>query len=390
METLIGLLAVTLVVLLIFVVLLYRKTGGPGLSAVLQNLTQTVNANQVQTSVLAEKLAHLEALPQTIGGVHLELRSLAERVSTVEQNQQAAGRSLQNVATSLAQTGVTASTLLETAAKIQTELSRAKEGLTELQTHTKARQELEQRTADSIRRLEAIIAGTKTKGSAGENILEAVFAKLPPEWQVRDFRVGNKSVEFGLRLPNNMILPIDSKWPATSLLEQFVACGDPGEQQKLKERIEREVLTKAKEIKKYIDPNLTVGFGIVAVPDAVYDLCSGVQADVFQQNVVLIGYSMFIPYLLLVFQTVLKSSQNIDLDKVMLSIQSIEEQVNWLQEELEGRFPRAITMLDNSRKDISARISKIRSGLMSIQVSTVARELPAEAEPQRDSTEEIS
>lgn len=390
METLIGLLAVTLVVLLIFVVLLYRKTGGPGLSAVLQNLTQTVNANQVQTSVLAEKLAHLEALPQTIGGVHLELRSLAERVSTVEQNQQAVGRSLQNVATSLAQTGVTASTLLETAAKIQTELSRAKEGLTELQTHTKARQELEQRTADSIRRLEAIIAGTKTKGSAGENILEAVFAKLPPEWQVRDFRVGNKSVEFGLRLPNNMILPIDSKWPATSLLEQFVACGDPGEQQKLKERIEREVLTKAKEIKKYIDPNLTVGFGIVAVPDAVYDLCSGVQADVFQQNVVLIGYSMFIPYLLLVFQTVLKSSQNIDLDKVMLSIQSIEEQVNWLQEELEGRFPRAITMLDNSRKDISARISKIRSGLMSIQVSTVARELPAEAEPQRDSTEEIS
>ncbi|MEW6572900.1 MAG: DNA recombination protein RmuC [Bacillota bacterium] len=380
METLIGLLAVTLVLLLIFVVLLYRKTGGPDLSAVLQNLTQTVNANQVQTSVLAEKLAHLEALPQTVGGVHLELRSLAERVSTVEQNQQAVGRSLQNVATSLAQTGVTASTLLETAAKIQTELSRAKEGLTELQTHTKARQELEQRTADSIRRLEAIIAGTKTKGAAGENILEAVFAKLPPEWQVRDFRVGNKSVEFGLRLPNNMILPIDSKWPATSLLEQFAACGDPGGQQKLKERIEREVLTKAKEIKKYIDPNLTVSFGIVAVPDAVYDLCSGVQAEVFQQNVVLIGYSMFIPYLLLVFQTVLKTSQNIDLDKVMLSIQSIEEQVNWLQEELEGRFPRAITMLENSRKDISARISKIRSSLMSIQVSASVRELPGDSQ----------
>lgn len=373
MEVLIGLLTVVLVVLLIFVVMLYRKTGGGGdLSAALQNLTHSVQSGQAQTAVLAEKLTHLEPLPQTVTAVQLELRGLGERVSTVEQNQNAVSQGIQALGTRFAQAGATAGNLIEATAAIRTELTRAKEGLTELQTIAKARQESEQRTAESVRRLEAIIAGTQTKGVAGENILEAVFAKLPADWQVRNFRVGNKFVEFGLRLPNGLILPIDSKWAATGLLEEFMGSEDPGEQQKLKAQIEAAVLNKAREIKKYVDPGLTVNFGIVAVPDAVHELCSGVQATVFQQNVVLISYSMFIPYLLLVFQTVLKTSQNIDLEKVNHSLQSIEENVNWLQEELEGRFPRAITMLENSRKDISARISKIRSGLMGIQVSAGA------------------
>ncbi|RJX21851.1 MAG: hypothetical protein C4570_01955, partial [Ammonifex sp.] len=90
MEVLIGLLTVVLVVLLIFVVMLYRKTGGGGdLSAALQNLTHSVQSGQAQTAVLAEKLAHLEPLPQTVTAVQLELRGLGERVSTVEQNQNA-------------------------------------------------------------------------------------------------------------------------------------------------------------------------------------------------------------------------------------------------------------------------------------------------------------
>lgn len=185
------------------------------------------------------------------------------------------------------------------------------QGLAELRAYADARQDLQRQTAESIRRLETVIAGTQTKGAAGENILEAVFARLPAEWQVRNFRVGDKAVEFGLRLPNNLVLPIDSKWPATGLLEQFADAEDPSEQQRLKAEIERAVLARAKEARKYIDPSITVNFSVAAVPDAVYDLCTGIQADVFQLNVVLIGYSMFVPYLLLVFQTILKTSQNI-------------------------------------------------------------------------------
>lgn len=231
-----------------------------------------------------------------------------------------------------------------------------------------ARQAMDQQTADSIRRLEAIIAGTQTKGVAGENIVELVFSQLPPEWQVRNFQVGNKVVEFGLRLPNNLILPIDSKWAATNLLEQFLASRDISEQQQLKAQIAKTVLGKVKEVRRYIEPNVTVNFAIAAVPDAVFDLCSAVQGEALLINVVLLPYSMFVPYLLLAFQTILRTSQEIDLQKLAAYLESAQNGLNAIQEELEGRFSRALIMLGNSRDDMRSQLSRISTGLVSIQL----------------------
>ncbi|WP_445952123.1 DNA recombination protein RmuC [Thermodesulfitimonas sp.] len=369
MEIFLGLLGL-LVVFLAGILYLQLRRGGADLCSTLNGLNQMVQAVQTQAAVLSEKLAHLETLPQVVGGVQLELRGLAERVTTVEQNQQAVGQTLQALRAGIAETGAAATALRGMAATIQAELSQAKDGVTALQALAKARQELAQKTAVSIARLEAIIAGTHTKGAAGENILDLVFAKLPPEWQVRDFRVGNKVVEFGLRLPNGLVLPIDSKWPATGLLEQFMNAADPNEQQKIKKQIEESVFAKAREIKKYLDPSRTTDFGVVAVPDAVYDLCSGIHAVVFQENVVLVGYSMFLPYLLLVFQTILRTARDVDLEKLNSSLQAFQKGVAALQEELEGRFARALTMLNNSRSEMSVHLSRISSSLTALQVST--------------------
>ncbi len=338
MESLLIVVIVLLAIVLMAVVLaFFRRPQAADLSTPLQNLTQAVQQGHSQTAVLAERIS-----------------GLMEKVSRVEQDQ------------------------ASTAVALRQDLSRARENLTELQTHAKARQELELRTAESIRRLEAIIAGSQSKGAAGENLLEIVFAKLPAEWQVRGFRVGDKTVEFGLRLPNNLVLPIDSKWPATNLLEQFAGCDDPTEQQKLKAQIHQTVLDKAKEVKKYIDPNVTVNFAIAAVPDAVYDLCGGIQAEVFQFNVVLISYSLFIPYLLLVFQSILKTAHNIDLQKLEAYLQSAQESIRILQEELEGRFSKSLTMLNNSRGDMSAQLSKLSGGLTSLQIGAGGSPLPGE------------
>lgn len=364
---LVALMAALLAV--VSIALFRRPPAAADLSTPLQNLTQAIQQGQAQTAVLAEKLAALEPVAQTANGIQIELRGLSERISKVEQNQSQVGQGIVALGTGLTESGAVAKTLVEATTAIRAELSRAKTDLTELQTHTKARQELELRTADSIRRIEATIAGTQSKGAAGENILEMVFAKLPQDWQVRNFRVGDKAVEFGLRLPNNMVLPIDSKWAATSLLEQFVATDEPNERQRLKTQIEAAVLDRAREVKKYIDPNVTVNFGVAAVPDAIYELCYGIQADAFQLNVVLVSYSMFVPYLLLVFQTVLKTSHNIDLQKLDAYLQSAETNLAALQDELEGRLPRAVTMLNNSRNEMSLHLSKVRSGLTSLQIS---------------------
>lgn len=352
METLLlGVVVLLIILLAALVVALLRRPQTADLSTPLQNLTQAVQQGHSQTAVLVEKMA-----------------AVSDRVAKVEEGQTRAGMGISGLETELAATGVVAKSIADTTSAIREELSRAKNDLTELQTHTRARQELEQRTADSIKRLETIIAGTQSKGSAGENILEAVFAKLPVEWQVRNFAVGNKMVEFALRLPNNLVLPIDSKWAATNLLEQLVACEDPAQQQELKAQIEKSVRDKAREVRKYIDPSLTVGWGVAAVPDAVYDLCCGLQAEISQMNVVLISYSMFIPYLLLVFQTILKTSHNIDLQKLDAYLRRAQESIKALQEELEGRLSRAITMLGNSRDDMRSHLSKAGSSLVGLQL----------------------
>jgi DNA recombination protein RmuC len=242
-----------------------------------------------------------------------------------------------------------------------------------LQANTKARQEIEQKTAESISRLETIIAGTQSKGSAGENIVELIFAKLPVEWQVRNFKVNGKTVEFGLRFPNNLVLPIDSKWTATDLLEQFMNSDDPDEQQKLKTEIERAVIQKAKEVRKYIDPSITTTFGVAVVPDAIYELCASIYPDIFRVGIVLVSYSMFVPYLLLVFHTILKSEQNIDLQKLDAYLRTAQSSLNNLQEEINGRFSRALTMLNNSRDDMQAHISSVNTSLTGVQVGTISK-----------------
>jgi DNA recombination protein RmuC len=284
-----------------------------------------------------------------LGDLRIEVREAATRVQSMERNQGTVGQSLMH---------------------LHGELSQARLGLTALQSDTAARATIERQTAESIRRLESVIAGTYSKGAAGENILEAVFSRLPPEWQVRDFRVGNKTVEFGLRLSNNRVLPIDSKWPATDLLERFARSEDEVERRRLKDQIGVAVVAKAREVQKYLDPSLTLPFGVAAVPDAVYDLCGEVQVTCFELNVVLVGYSMFIPYMLLVFHTVLKTSQNLDLEKLDAHLRAAEKSVAALQSELEGRFSRAITMLANSKAEMSAHTSRIGSSLTSVHVGT--------------------
>jgi DNA recombination protein RmuC len=384
---LVLLLVVTITIILYFQV--RKLQGGKGdLSPVLQNMTQAIQQEQTQVAVLNEKLSHIEPITQTASDLLADVRGLGERVAKVESNQavvsQGVGYLANSALSSFSELKTLTNGLTEATAAMRDELARAKNDLTELHTHAKTRQETERQIAESIRRLETVIAGTQSKGSAGENILEVVFAKLPIEWQVRDFRIGGKAVEFGLKLPNNLIMPIDSKWTATNLLEQFIATSDLDEQQRLKRTIEDAVLQKAKEVRKYIDPSVTVNFGVAVIPDAIYDLCAGIQCEVFQLNVVLVSYSMFIPYLLLVFQTVLKTSQSIDLQKLDAYLQTAQDNIKALQEELDGRFSRAITMLNNSRDDMRAYLSKIGGSLTGLQIGagTTTTALPETVIPE--------
>src|SRR3989338_1560275 len=97
-------------------------------------------------------------------------------------------------------------------------LSNAQKTLDHIKTDYEARTRFDEASRESIKRLENIIAGTKTKGMAGENVLREIFSSLPPDMIVSGFKVRGKEVEFGMLLSNKKVVPIDSKWVATDLL----------------------------------------------------------------------------------------------------------------------------------------------------------------------------
>lgn len=338
----IGLLAFTFVVA---VWSLLRKPIEPNnLAATLQALTQAVQSSSKDTAVLAEKVQKIDSDQAKLAVV------------------------LQDVQKDVTGTSRDTLGLIETAKELRQNLSDARTGLNILHTITKERQEDERLMSESVRRLESVIAGTQSKGAAGENILDLVFSKLPADWQVRNFLVEGCTCEFGLRLPNKRIVPIDSKWPATTLLEQFLACEDIAGKKRIKTLIERAVVKKAEEVQKYLDPDKTIGFGIAVVPDAVYDLCGAALCQVFTLKVAVISYSMFIPYLLLVFQTNMRTSGDIDLHKLSHAVTEADKSIRAIQEEIDGRFSKAVNALSASRNEVKKETAKMAHLLSGIHI----------------------
>src|SRR5258705_9544571 len=114
------------------------------------------------------------------------------------------------------------------AAELREGLSQTQSVVEGLRSALSARQPVEEEARASLRRLESVIAGSSTRGAAGENILEEALRHLPPEMLQRNMWVGGKVVELALRLPGGKLLPIDSKWVSSEALEmQAEPCLDP-------------------------------------------------------------------------------------------------------------------------------------------------------------------
>jgi DNA recombination protein RmuC len=259
-------------------------------------------------------------------------------------------------------------TFLPAVQQTQNQLVQMQSALASMGGFLQARAAEETRTSEAISKLEMVISGTHSKGAAGENLVDVVFAQMPPEWQARNFSIGGKVVEFGLKLPNGLILPIDSKWPASKLIEQFVASSNVEERLKIKAEIDRVILQKVKEVRKYLDPALTTSFGIAVVPDSVFEISAAVQVEAFSLGVVVCSHSMLVPFLLLTMQSSLKNIRSVDLQKLEAHLQTVQGSVQAIQDELDGRYARCLTMLANSRDDMRAQISKATSSLNSLQL----------------------
>jgi DNA recombination protein RmuC len=340
---------------------------------------ETVRSEVVQTREHGQSAVQLtaDAITLRIHETQQALMSVTELVNQTVRTQELLAQQLGQVQESLSGNLATAQQGL------RTEITQTRELIAQIQAADHIRERHEREAWDALKRLETVLAGTKSRGIAGENILGTILAQLPPELRETNLTINNKPVEFALRLPHGRLLPIDSKWPALSQLERLQEAEDPMLRRELADEIQSEVKKKIREVTKYLDPDRTIRLGVLAVPDAVFDLCVEAHVEAFKQGVIIISYTQVIPYLLSLLQVILRFDTQIDTARLSQALSTIADALEKMDNEVDGRLSRTVTQLQNSREDLKAHLSRARQGVRGLHVEAGTTELPAGAEERR-------
>jgi DNA recombination protein RmuC len=271
------------------------------------------------------------------------------------------------------------------AAELRERLAQTQSVVEGLRSALSARQPIEEEARASLKRLEGVIAGSSSRGAAGENILEEALRHLPPEMLQRNVWVGGKVVELALRLPGGKLLPMDSKWVSSVALEQLADPGlDATRRAQLTAQVEREVERRVREVSHYIDPATTSSFALAVIPDAAYDVCRSAIVSAHRRHVMVVGYAMALPYLLTLYQLHLQFARSVDMEKLQSALIDIERQVDVLEGVLENKVQRSLTVLQNAYTEGKQATAKIRAAAQGVQIlessgENVSTEPPEEA-----------
>jgi DNA recombination protein RmuC len=239
--------------------------------------------------------------------------------------------------------------LAEATQGIRGELSHAQRALAEVKALEQGRARQLDLAGDSLRRLEAVLAGSATRGAAGENILARALGQLPPDMLELNVAFGSRVVEYALRLPGGRLLPIDSKWSSAAALERLDAFEDPVERRRACEQVGRELRGRIREMTKYLDPERTLALGLLAVPDAVCAAAPEALGEGCRDGIVVVPYSLALPYVLAVYRLTVRLGIGLDTEQLAFRLRAMEEQLRRCSDEVESRLSRALVQMENSR-----------------------------------------
>jgi len=253
-------------------------------------------------------------------------------------------------------------------AHLKNGIEKTKDLVEDLKTAERIRREREAEFSERIKRIDEIVAGTSAKGISGEEILRETFKKLPPEMIEPNFNIAGKIVEFALILPNEKRIPIDSKWLAGNLVLELEQEKSPEKKKEIIREIEKEAIKRVKEVKQYIDPNITWSQAIAAVPDSVYSVCQEAHLKAQESDVILMPYSMVLPLILYMYRLHLQYAISIDAENLKNHLISISRNLDAMEDVLEHKIARGSTMISNAYSDYKQMLSRIRASLQELQL----------------------
>ena len=126
---------------------------------------------------------------------------------------------------------------------------------------------------EPLSKLNRYLSGGTLAGKFGEwsleSIIKDIFHSNQYESNAEVIPGSGKRVEFIIKLPEGLVLPIDAKFPS-ALFDNFLNASDSGDEKlvkKTRDDIRRHVLKDASDIKeKYVQSGITVDLGVMYIP----------------------------------------------------------------------------------------------------------------------------
>jgi DNA recombination protein RmuC len=243
---------------------------------------------------------------------------------------------------------------------LQGRIAQAQRALAEVKALEQARGSQLDRATDSLRRLELVVAGSASRGAAGENVLARAFSQLPPDLLETNAAFGGRVVEYALRLPGGRLLPIDSKWTCVAEVERLEATDDPEERRRLREKVAREVRLRAREMARYLDPERTLALAVLAVPDGVHAAVPEAHGEGWREGVLVVPYSLALPFVLTLYRLTVRFAPADGAGDVAALVARLPELLERMEDEVEGRLSRAVVQAANARDALRGDLVEAR------------------------------
>lgn len=263
---------------------------------------------------------------------------------------------------------------------LKDELRHAADKISDLATTTIEREKRDQVYFQSLltasKNIEGVMRGSKTKGMAGENIVRELLKLFPQGMMVYDFKLGSKVVEFGLRLPDGRIFPVDSKVVALEEMNQLQETEDEGVKAKLIAKIEQAIVRKAREVSEYIVPPITYERAIMAVPDAIHYLLKDSQIKAWRDyGVMILPYGLTVPYILTFMDLQRKHATHIDEERVKSFLEDLALTLSKIDDILDNKIAKSNVMIGNAYAESKQLVNKIKGEAVSLVSARKTKEL---------------
>ena len=163
---------------------------------------------------------------------------------------------------------------------------------------------------EPLSKLNRYLSGGTLAGKFGEwsleSIIKDIFHSNQFESNAEVIPGSGKRVEFIIKLPEGLVLPIDAKFPS-ALFDNFINACDSGDEKlvkKTRDDIRRHVLKDASDIKeKYVQSGITVDLGVMYIPSEslmqTIDSLDNIRETIFRDyRVLIMGPNSLAAYLI--------------------------------------------------------------------------------------------